>query len=73
VHKNRPPTRSKPSRNATARAPRAEADWGVYLLRKKAQRIGTVTAASRQEALARAVEQYQIAEAERFRVSVQRD
>jgi hypothetical protein len=46
---------------------------GVYLLRKKAERIESAEAEDQQEALAKAFALYEICEAERFKISVQRD
>ena len=46
---------------------------GVYLLRKKAERIESVEAEDQQEALAKAFALYEIPEAERFKISVKRD
>jgi hypothetical protein len=47
--------------------------WGVYLLRKKAERLGRVEAEDEVEAMARAFEQFDIGEVERWRVSVQKE
>lgn len=47
--------------------------WGVYRLRKKAERLGSVEAKDQAEALAKAYELFKIPEAERFRISVQRE
>ena len=47
--------------------------WGVYLLKRKAERLPfTVTARDSEEAIKRALEEHDIPERERFRVSVQR-
>jgi hypothetical protein len=47
--------------------------WGVYALRKKAERIGSVDARDEEEAVKRAFKEYNVAERERWRVSVQRE
>jgi hypothetical protein len=56
--------------------PTKEADvvrWGVFKLRSKAARLGTVEATDQPEALKRAYEKFTIAEGERWRISVQRE
>jgi len=55
-------------------APRSHpAPWDVYLLKRKAERLPfTVTARDSEEAIKRALEEHDIPERERFRVSVQR-
>ena len=58
--------RAKRSSKAT------EPEWSVYLLRKRAQRIGHVRAKDQEEALRRTYEMLEVTEAERFRVSAQR-
>jgi hypothetical protein len=45
---------------------------GTYILRQKAQYIGRVRANDKQQALQRAYEEFNVAEADRFRISVQR-
>jgi hypothetical protein len=47
--------------------------WGVYALRKKAERYGSVEAKSEKEAIEAVVKQYEIAERERWRISVRRE
>jgi len=48
--------------------------WGVYLLKRKAERLPfTVTARDSEEAIKRALEEHDIPERERFRISVQRE
>ena len=52
--------------------PRKEAvSWNVYIFRKKLALLGTVEAKDRDEALKKAIEQHQIREADRWRISVQ--
>jgi hypothetical protein len=52
--------------------PRKEAaNWNVYIFRKKLSWLGTVEAKDREEALKKAIEQHEIREADRWRVSVQ--
>ena len=48
-----------------------EVEWGVFLLRKKAQLIGHVHAKDAMEAIDRACEKFNVTVAERFRISVQ--
>ena len=45
--------------------------WNVYIVRKKLAWLGTVEAKDRDEALKKAIEQQQIREADRWRISVQ--
>jgi hypothetical protein len=47
--------------------------WKVYIFRKKLTRLGSVEARDRDEALRKAIEQHEIKEADRWRVSVQPD
>jgi hypothetical protein len=48
--------------------------WGVYLLKRKAERLPfTVTARDAAEAVERAIKEYDVPERERFRISVQRE
>jgi hypothetical protein len=47
--------------------------WGVYALRKKAEKLGSVTAKDEIEAVQRAFKEFDVAERERWRVSVQRE
>jgi hypothetical protein len=48
--------------------------WSVYLLKRKAERLPlTVTARDSEEAIKRAIEEHDIRERERFRLSVQRE
>ncbi len=48
--------------------------WGVYVLKRKAERLPfTVPGRTSDEAIERAVEEYKIAERERFRISVRRE
>jgi len=47
--------------------------WSVFLLRKKAERIGSVLAKSKEDALKRAMEECVVEPRERFRLSVQKD
>jgi hypothetical protein len=48
--------------------------WGVYLLKRKAERLPfTVTARDSEEAIKRAIEEHDIPERERFWISVQRE
>ena len=47
--------------------------WGVYMLRKRGMRLGTVEAKDIEEALKKAYDEYEIAEADRWRISVQRE
>ena len=45
--------------------------WAVYILRKKAQRIGIVEGKDHKDALVRAMIELKIKPSEKFRVSVQ--
>ena len=45
--------------------------WAVYILRKKAQRIGIVEGKDHKDALERAMIELKIKPSEKFRVSVQ--
>jgi hypothetical protein len=48
--------------------------WGVYLLKRKAERMPfTVTARTPEEAIERAIKEYDVRPCERFRISVQRE
>jgi hypothetical protein len=47
--------------------------WNVYIFRKKLTGLGTVEAKNRDEALKKIIEQHKIREADRWRVSVQRN
>ena len=47
--------------------------WGVYALRKMAERYGSVEASIEKEAIEAAVKQYEISERERWRISVRRE
>ena len=48
--------------------------WGVYRLRSKAERIGTITAPDDSaRALKVAIEEHEVRDADRFRVSVRRE
>jgi hypothetical protein len=48
--------------------------WRVYLLKRKAERwTFTVTGRTSQEAIERAIKEYEIPERERWRISVQRE
>jgi hypothetical protein len=48
--------------------------WAVFMLRKRAERMAfSVQARDRQEAIERAIEEYQVPERERWRISVQRE
>jgi hypothetical protein len=48
--------------------------WRVFMLKRKAERLPfTVTARDSEEAIKRAIEEHDIPERERFRVSVQRE
>jgi len=63
------------SRKGALRAPRdvIQPRWGVYALRKKAERYGSVEARSEKEAIEAALKQYEIAERDRWRISVRRE
>lgn len=47
--------------------------WGVYRLRKKAERIGYVQASDPASAIKRSIGTFSIVEGERCRISVQRE
>jgi hypothetical protein len=47
--------------------------WGVYVLRQKAERIGSVEARDEKEALERAFKEYAIEMRQRWLISVQRE
>jgi hypothetical protein len=48
--------------------------WGVFILKRKAKRMPfAVTGRTSAEALRRAIEEYEVPERERFRLSVQRE
>ena len=47
--------------------------WGVYKLKKKAERIGYVQAPDAESAIERSMETLAIEESERWRISVQRE
>ena len=51
---------------------RAIHTWTVHRMKKKAERIGTVEAATEEEAIDRAVADFQIRDVDRFRISVRR-
>ena len=53
------------------KAARGEAEWAVYMLRKRATLLGRVQAQDEKEALERGYEEFNIP-ADRFRVSVKR-
>ena len=59
------------------RKPRKEAGepirWGVYVPRKRGVRLGTVEAKNIEQALKKAYEEFEISEADRWRISVQRE
>jgi hypothetical protein len=47
--------------------------WDVYMLKRKAERMPfTVTGRNSEEAIERAIKEYDVPERERFRISVQR-
>jgi hypothetical protein len=50
-----------------------EPRWGVYVLRGKAERIGSVGASDEKKALERAFKEYAIEERQRWLISVQRE
>ena len=50
-----------------------EPRWGVYALRRKAERIGSVLAKDAEEARQRGIAAFRVAERDRFRISVQRE
>jgi hypothetical protein len=47
-----------------------EARWGVYALRSKARRVGSVKAKNKDEALKRAFQECHVAESDRHRITV---
>jgi hypothetical protein len=48
--------------------------WGVYMLKRKAERFPfTVAGRNPQEAIERAIKEYEVPEREDFRISVQRE
>jgi hypothetical protein len=47
--------------------------WGVYALRKKAERIGTVQARDEKDAIERALKEIELPKGSQFRISVQRE
>ena len=51
---------------------RAIHTWTVTRMKKKAERIGTVEAATEEEAIDRAMAEFQIRDVDRFRISVRR-
>jgi hypothetical protein len=55
-----------------AEAATREPEWGVFILKKKAQRVGSVQARTKEEAPERAYEELAVAPGDRFRISVQR-
>jgi hypothetical protein len=63
-----------PRRPAKAVSPRDKIDlrWGVYRLREKAERITVIEAKDAEAAIAKVVEQFQIPEHARFRLSAGR-
>ena len=50
-----------------------EPRWGVYALRKKAERLGSLRAKDDKQALQRAATEFQVPERDRWRLSVQRE
>jgi len=54
------------------KASAAVTSWSVHLVKKKPVRLGTVEAASEEEAIDRAMKEFQIRDVDRFRISVQR-
>ena len=52
---------------------KANARWGVYMLREKGQRLGTVDAKDRDDAVRKAISEFEIREADRWRITVQRE
>jgi hypothetical protein len=58
-----------------SKAPKKEpaARWAVYLFRKKRERLGSVEAKDIDEAVRKPIEEFQIREAGRRRLSVQRE
>ena len=56
-----------------AKKPREQVQtWTVHRMKKKAERIGTVEAATEEEAIDRAMADFQIRDVDRFRISVRR-
>ena len=49
-----------------------EHSWTVTRMKKKAERIGSVEAATEEEAINRAMEEFQVRDVDRFRISVKR-
>jgi hypothetical protein len=49
-----------------------EVRWDIYLLKKRPAYVGMVEAATAEEALERAFKEFQISEADKFRLSAQR-
>jgi hypothetical protein len=48
--------------------------WSVYILKRKAERMPfTVTGRNNEEAIERAIKEYDVRPCERFRISVQRE
>jgi Protein of unknown function (DUF1488) len=47
--------------------------WGVYVLKRKAERMASVNAKDEKEALERAIKAYDVPESERWRISVERE
>jgi hypothetical protein len=48
--------------------------WGVFILKRKAERLSfTVAARDAEEAIERAIEEYDVPERERWRIGVQRE
>ena len=47
--------------------------WAVWIYRRRGTRLGTVEAKNRAEALKKAMELHEISEADRWRISVQRE
>lgn len=62
-----------PSKRPTSNADEPVVRWGVYKMRRKGERLGSVEAATQSEAMQAAFERFDIAEAERWRISVQRE
>ena len=62
----------KPKSSRTGETPPLKS-WGVFVLRKKAQRIGSAKAKDQKEALEKAFAKLQITPHERVRVSVLRE
>jgi hypothetical protein len=47
--------------------------WGVYALRKRAEKLGSVEARNEKDALERALKEIELPERSRFRLSVRRE